>query len=35
VRDALPAMRFAPVEVGGRKVGQLVQQPFTFALPEE
>jgi TonB family protein len=35
VRDALPAMRFAPAEVGGRKVGQLVQQPFTFALPEE
>jgi protein TonB len=25
-------MRFYPAEVGGRKVKQLVQQPFTFSL---
>ena len=32
VRNALPSMRFYPAEVGGRKVKQLVQQPFTFAI---
>ena len=32
VRNALPQMRFSPAEVGGRKVKQLVQQPFTFAI---
>ena len=32
VRNALPTMRFYPAEVGGRKVKQLVQQPFTFSL---
>jgi len=32
VRSALPNMRFLPAEIGGRKVRQLVQQPFTFAL---
>lgn len=32
VRNALPNMRFYPAEVGGRKVKQLVQQPFTFTL---
>ena len=32
VRDALPRMRFIPAEVGGRKVRQLVQQPFAFAI---
>ena len=32
VRNALPSMRFLPAEVGGRKVKQLVQQPFTFAI---
>jgi protein TonB len=32
VRRALPRMRFLPAEVGGRKVKQLVQQPFTFAI---
>ena len=32
VRNALPKMRFYPAEVGGRKVKQLVQQPFTFSL---
>src|SRR5919112_5631058 len=30
VRNALPQMRFIPAEVGGRKVKQLVQQPFSF-----
>jgi len=30
VRSALPAMRFLPAEVGGRKVRQVVQQPFVF-----
>ena len=30
VKRALPNMRFAPAEVGGRKVKQLVQQPFVF-----
>jgi protein TonB len=30
VRTALPTMRFLPAEVGGRKVKQLVQQPFVF-----
>ncbi|MHB1222709.1 MAG: energy transducer TonB [Gemmatimonadaceae bacterium] len=30
VRRALPEMRFSPAEVGGRKVRQLVQQPFVF-----
>jgi len=25
-------MRFLPAEIGGRKVKQLVQQPFAFAL---
>jgi protein TonB len=32
VRNALPNMRFLPAEVGGRKVKQLVQQPFVFAI---
>ena len=32
LRSALPNMRFLPAEVGGRKVKQLVQQPFVFAL---
>ena len=32
VRSALPGMRFIPAEVGGKKVKQLVQQPFTFAI---
>jgi protein TonB len=30
VRTALPSMRFLPAEVGGKKVKQLVQQPFVF-----
>ena len=32
VREALPKMRFVPAEVGGKKVRQLVQQPFSFAI---
>lgn len=32
VREALARMRFVPAEAGGRKVRQLVEQPFTFAL---
>jgi len=32
VKNALPQMKFYPAEVGGRKVKQVVQQPFTFSL---
>ena len=32
VRQALPRMRFFPAEIGGKKVRQVVQQPFTFAI---
>jgi len=32
VRSALPSMRFTPAEVRGRRVRQLVQQPFIFAV---
>lgn len=32
VRQALTTMRFYPAEIGGRKVKQLVQQPFNFTL---
>jgi protein TonB len=32
VRQALPAMRFVPARVGGKKVKQLVQQPFVFQI---
>ena len=32
VRSALNSMRFYPAEIGGRKVKQLVQQPFNFTL---
>ncbi len=32
IRNVLPQMRFIPAEVGGRKVKQLVQQPFVFNL---
>ena len=32
VSNALPTMHFVPAEIGGRKVRQLVQQPFTFAM---
>lgn len=32
VQNALPNMKFIPAEVGGRRVKQLVQQPFTFQI---
>lgn len=32
VKTALEKMRFLPAEVGGKKVKQLVQQPFVFSL---
>jgi protein TonB len=32
VRDALLRARFVPAEAGGRKVRQLVEQPFSFRL---
>lgn len=32
VRDALVRARFVPAEAGGRKVRQLVEQPFSFKL---
>ncbi len=32
VKTALVQMRFYPAEIGGRKVKQLVQQPFNFTL---
>jgi TonB family protein len=32
VRDVLPRLRFLPAEIGGRKVKQMVQQPFDFRL---
>jgi TonB family protein len=32
VRNAIPAMRFTPAEIGGVKVKQLVQQPFVYNL---
>jgi TonB family protein len=35
VRQSLPDMRFVPAELGGRRVKQLVQMPFIFALSSE
>ena len=32
VKEGLATMRFTPAEIGGRKVKQLVQEPFTFGL---
>ena len=32
VRAALPRLRFAPAEAGGRRVRQLVEMPFEFTL---
>ena len=32
VRKVLPRMRFIPAELGDRKVRQLVQQPYSFAI---
>ena len=34
VRQALPRYRFFPAEIGGKKVRQVVQQPFTFAMKQ-
>lgn len=33
VREVLPSMRFVPATLQGRRVRQVVQQPFIFALP--
>jgi len=35
VREALARMRFVPAEAQGRRVRQLVQQPFSFALTRD
>lgn len=35
VKSVLPKLRFAPAEVGGTKVRQLVQQPFRFGLDRD
>jgi TonB family protein len=35
VRAALPDMHFTPAEIGGHKVKQMVQQPFTFSVSKE
>ncbi|HWG33837.1 MAG TPA: M56 family metallopeptidase [Gemmatimonadaceae bacterium] len=35
VRSALPRMKFYPAEIGGHKVRQLVQQPFTFTIRKD
>jgi protein TonB len=32
VRDALPGLRFVPAKLEGRRVRQIVQQPFNFAV---
>jgi len=32
VKDALPYMRFHPARIGGRKVRQMVEQPFIFRI---
>ncbi len=32
IRTVMPKLRFFPAEVGGRKVRQLVQQPFNFTI---
>lgn len=34
IKRALSCMRYLPAEVGGRKVRQLVQQPFAFVLAQ-
>ena len=33
VRGAVPEMRYIPAEIGGKKVKQLVNQPFSFGTP--
>lgn len=32
VREAVPSLRFVPATLEGRRVRQVVQQPFTFAV---
>jgi TonB family protein len=32
VRAALPGMRFTPAQINGRKVRQVVQQPYNFSI---
>ena len=34
VRKALPGRSYYPAEIGGKKVRQVVQQPFTFGFPQ-
>jgi protein TonB len=34
VRQALETAQYQPAEVGGRKVAQVVQQPFVFNIAE-
>jgi len=34
VWEALPKMQFLPAEIDGRKVRQVVQQPFTFSITD-
>ena len=34
IRKALPGLTYYPAEIGGKKVRQVVQQPFTFAIPQ-
>ncbi|NUO64865.1 MAG: hypothetical protein HOQ11_08075 [Gemmatimonadaceae bacterium] len=33
IRKALPGLTYYPAEIGGKPVRQVVQQPFTFAIP--
>jgi len=35
VREAIPNLRFSPADVGGKKVKQLVEMPFTFSLNKD
>ncbi len=35
VREAIPNLRFSPADVGGKKVKQLVEMPFTFTLNKD
>lgn len=35
IKAALPEMKFVPAELNGRKVRQLVQQPFVFAIQKK
>lgn len=35
VREAIPNLRFSAAEVGGKKMKQLVQMPFTFSLTKD